>query len=113
MQLVGAENVIVPAPGCDSNACMVKSTSGVRPHLVIPKHNGEYVCDSTCANWRSLGICSHSVAVAEKNDELQQFVTWFRQAKKRPNLTKLVLTGMPAVEGARVVLLHGKRRSRC
>jgi len=56
-----------------------------------------HVCDNTCGNWRSLGIvCSHSVVVAEQNGELRDFVNWFKKAKKRPNLTKIALTGMPS-----------------
>ncbi len=85
-QLLGTENGIAPASGCDPKACMFKSTSSTRPHLVIAKMKGQYIRDNTCGNWRSLGICSHSVAVAEQNGELQDFVSWFKEAKKRPNL---------------------------
>ena len=64
-QLLGTENAIVPAPGYDLKACMVKSSSGIHPHLVKAKTKGQYVSDNTCGNWRPLSVCSHSVAVAE------------------------------------------------
>ena len=96
-QLLSTDNATAPAPGCDPKARMVKGTSTNQPHLVIVKRKGQNVCDNTCGNWRSLGIiCSHSVVVAEQNGELRDFVNWFKKAKKRPNLTKLALTGMPS-----------------
>ena len=49
-----------------------------------------------CPNWRSLGICAHSVAAAEDNKELQ---VWFLKAKKIPNITKLATTEMPVGRG--------------
>ena len=75
---------------------MVKSYSGSRPHLVTHKRSGQYACDDKCPNWRSLGICAHSVAAAEDNHELLLFVRWFTKAKKVPNITKLATTEMPA-----------------
>ena len=41
------------------------------------------------------------MVVAEQNGELRDFVDWFKKARKRPNLTKLVLTGMPSGRGCK------------
>ena len=49
--------------------------------MVTKKKTGQYCCDGTCPNWKSLGICSHTVAAAEDNCDLQSFVTWFAKAK--------------------------------
>lgn len=97
--LLTEPNAVLPAPGCDSSSRMVKSTSGSRPHLVVRKKSGQFCCDSTCPNWRSLGICAHSVAAAEDNHNLYSFVTWFAKAKKIPNLTQLTTSQMPAGRG--------------
>ena len=39
------------------------------------------------------------MAVAEINCELSKFVFWFSKAKKKPSITKLILTGMPEGRG--------------
>ena len=48
---------------------------------------------------RSLGICSHSVVVAEVNHKLPQFVFWYRKSKKLLSLSKLAMTDMPKGRG--------------
>ena len=97
-ELATDPNAIAPAPGYDKGHT-VKSSSGKRPHFVMAKNKGQYCCDSDCGNHKSLGICSHSVAVAETDGELKGFIDWFVKAKKRPNITSLVLTGMPIGRG--------------
>ena len=98
-KLLSTSNAIAVAPGLDLKSHTVISTSGNRPHLVQAKKTGQYVCDKACGNWNSLSICSHTVAVAEVNGELFKFVAWFVKAKKKPSVTKLVLTGMPEGRG--------------
>jgi len=87
---------IVAAPGYPSDARMVASASGTRPHLVTKGIDQMYHCD---ANYKPLKICSHTVAVAEVNGELKQFIEVFTKKRRRPNLTKLALHGMPAGRG--------------
>jgi hypothetical protein len=86
-------------PGLDLKSHTVVSTSGNRPHFVQAKKTGQYTCDKACGNWNSLSICSHTVAVAEMNGDLSKFVSWFVKAKKKPSVSKLVLTGMPKGRG--------------
>ena len=109
-KLLHEPNAVAPAPGCDSAARMVKSYSGARPHLITRKRSGQFCCDSTCPNWRSLGICAHSVAAAEDNRALQGFVQWYLKAKKIPNLMKLATTNMPAGRGRKGAAPPRKRR---
>ena len=49
--------------------------------LVVPKKGGSFVCDQDCPNWKALGICAHSVAVANLCSKLPEFVAWFKKAK--------------------------------
>ena len=98
-ELLHEPNSLSLAPGQDDKARVVKSYSESRPHLVTRKRSGQYTCDDKCPNWRSLGICAHSVAAAEDNHELLLFVRWFTKAKKVPNITKLATTEMPAGRG--------------
>lgn len=78
-QLIQTEGAIVSAPGQPPEARMVMSYGGKTPHMVVPKKGGDFSCDSTCCNWKSIGICSHSVAVATVNKQLEQFIS----AKKK------------------------------
>ena len=111
-ELLHEPNSVLHAPGQGDNTRMVKSYSGSRPHLVSRKKNGQYACDSMCPNWRSLGICAHSVAAAEDNKELQLFVQWYLKAKKVPNLTKLATTEMPAGRGRKGSKAPPKKKSK-
>ena len=109
-QLLTTPNAIAAAPGLDLKSHTVMSCSGKRPHLVSSKKTGQYVCDKACGNWNSSAICSHTVAVAEVNGELSSFVSWFIKAKKKPSVTKLVVTGMPDGRGREARLLSTRRK---
>ena len=78
---------------------MVLSYSGKSPHMVTPVKGGGFSCDSNCANWKSLGVCSHSIAGAEVNGKLSQFIAFVQKKKKRPNITCLGTTSMPRGRG--------------
>lgn len=83
-ELPTSENSIVPAPGYPKEARMVASRTGLRPHLVTKGKDTMYQFDGECANYRSLKICSHTVAVAESNGELAAFVALFTKKAKPP-----------------------------
>ena len=44
--------------------------------------NHPYARDDKCPNWKSLGICSHSVAAAEDNGDLHTLVEWLKKSKR-------------------------------
>ena len=102
--LISDADAIVSAPGFGKKDKMVKSTTGTIPHLIISctKSSGvQYNCDDRCPHYKSIGICSHIVAVAEKNSELEDFLEWFRKkrGKQNPNLSAIGTHGMPAGAG--------------
>ena len=76
---------------------MVLSYSGKMPHMVTPKKGGDFSCDSNCPSWKSMGICSHSVAVAEVNKKLPQFLS--AKKRRKTNVTSLLTTNMPKGRG--------------
>ena len=58
-ELLETDGAIVSAPGYTTEAKMVKSHSGKRPHLVTPKGKGDgYVCDDECPQYKSAKLCS-------------------------------------------------------
>ena len=108
-ELLSTSGSTVPAPGYSSEARLVLSRSGKRPHLVLPCKAGGFKCDSDCANFKSLGICSHTVVVAHLNGQLSEFVIHIKKAKKKPNMMKLAVHGMPLGTGKKDSRLPRKR----
>ena len=96
-RLLCQEGSMAPAPGYPPEARTVQSTSKTGFHLVTSASSGRFSCD--CANYRSLNICSHSVAVAEVNKKLGHFVDWYRKANKLPSLSKLATADVPKGRG--------------
>lgn len=62
LELLSKENAIVPAPGQSLEARMVLSFSNQTIIWSLPEK--EVACDAACPNWKSLGLRSHSMAVA-------------------------------------------------
>ena len=98
-ELIRNPDAIVSAPGQTPESRMVLSYCGKVPHLVTPTKGGGFSCDGNCPNWKSLGFCSHSIAVAELNEKLDVFITYLRKKNKSPNVTTLITSQMPSGRG--------------
>ena len=98
-ELMNSDNAITPAPGKDKMAKMVISYSSSVPHMVTKGQKGQYRCDSNCLNWTSSAICSHTLAVAQLNNELIPFVQWYNTSGNMPNITSLAMSGLPSGRG--------------
>ena len=77
---------------------MVLSYSRKNAHMISYIKTGDFACDANCLNWKGLGICSHSVAVAEVNGQLKEFLR-LKKHQKPPNLTNMVSTSAPRGRG--------------
>lgn len=108
-ELLQSPSDMSPAPGQPENARMVISRSGKRPHLVLPSKSG-YKCDSDCLNFKSIGLCSHTVAVAECTDSLKEFLRHFEKSHKKPDFTSLALHDVPAGSGRKGSVPPRKRK---
>ena len=100
--LVNDTTLIVPVPGSSSSYHrMVASSTGECPHLVTTpaKFTGQFKCDAKCPMYATYKICSHTVAAAEVNGKLAQFVQWLIKQKCSPNLTNLSMVGIPKGAG--------------
>ena len=95
-ELLNSDNAITPAPGKDKLAKMVISYSSSVPHMVTNTQSGQYKCDSNCLNWTSSAICSHTLAVAQLNNDLMQ---WYNSSTTLPNITCLAMSGLPSGRG--------------
>ena len=70
-----------------SRSFSVTSQSGKRPNYVLVDDGGKVECE--CPHWKATKICSHALAVAEKEDEIASYLTWYGKLKctKKRNLT--------------------------
>ncbi len=107
-EILNEDGAIVPAPGHDSNARMVISRSGKRPHLVVPKKNGGMACDEDCPQYKSAGLCSHVVAAAQQSKQLPRLVSTYKNVKRSPNLAS---GEMPKGRGRKGGKAPAKRKS--
>ncbi len=99
LEYVLSSSDVVAAPGGDPKAKMVSSRSSTSPHYVQALSSGQYVCDSSCLQRKSPQICAHTVAVSEKNGDLQYFLDSYVATKQKPNYTSLAIHGLPAGRG--------------
>ena len=83
-RLVNTKGAMAPAPGYPPEPKTVESTSKKGFHLVIPDSSGRFTYDY--ANYHSLSMSSHAVAVAEINERLEEFVEWHRKLKNHQAL---------------------------
>ena len=90
---------------------MVLSFSSKMPHMVVPTKGGGFSCDNNCSNWKSIGLCSHSVAVAESNGKLEEFIMGVKRKKKIPNMTALATSTMPKGRGRKGSIPPHTRKS--
>ena len=57
------------------------------------------MCDAQCPQWASIKICSHTVAVAEKNGQLLKFLKWYSSTHQKTNITAIGMLNMPKGRG--------------
>ena len=102
------EAAMVRSPG-SSTDWIIRSSTGKQPHFVKPTSKGGLACDSSCLAYKSMRICSHTVAVAVKADSVQQLVGWHRKSKFTANLTCVAEEGKPSGVGKKA---HRKASSK-
>lgn len=80
-RLISQPNAIFPAPSKEAKiqSFSVISESGNVPHFVQVYANFKTTC--TCSNFKPKQICSHTIAVTEKEGGLQEFIKWYKQQK--------------------------------
>ena len=100
-ELVAISGNIAAAPGCHTDAKVVTSCSGIKPHIVMPgKAKGQFVCEPSCLNWKSYAICSHVLATAHSANKLLLFLQWYaKSGAKKVTLTNAARVGTPLHPG--------------
>ena len=67
-------------------------------------------CDDDCPQYKSAKLCSHVVAAAQHNNQLDQFIASYSGQKKHPNITKLATSATPKGRGRKGSKAPAKRR---
>jgi hypothetical protein len=101
-RLINDAQALSNVPGGDPLDCFVLSTSNCQPHMVRCKSHpetAEYKCDDHCIHFKSLGLCSHTVAASHSNGDLARFLKHFNLSKGSPNLFQMAKHGMPQGAG--------------
>ena len=89
-------------------AFFVESTSGgsCKPNYVVMKPTGAVVCD--CEKFKETRLCSHSIAVSDRNGKLAQICPWWLleelQAVRDTNPEHVAETEIP-FQGTTALLL--------
>ena len=89
-KLLNTEGSICNAPGMCDTMCIASETNN-RPHFVSKTKNGGINCDDTCLAWKAQRLCSHTLAVAEYLNYLDEFLTWYRKLKASGNYTAVAM----------------------
>ena len=100
-RLASDDSAIVKAPGAE-DSWMVMSSSGERPHYVKTSKCA-FACDDQCLSYKSMKLCSHTVALAIKTGRLYHLLRWYRSLKCSPNFTALAEAGKPKSAGKKPV----------
>jgi hypothetical protein len=95
VRLIGSKNNVIMAPG-HHKGYLVTSESEAAPNFVVVKPNGACICQ--CTGYRVASLCSHSLAVAEQSNNLEQYLVWFHQ-HGGPNLTAAASATAPKNTG--------------
>ena len=95
-RLLRSPDDIQMAPG-NTSARMVASSSDGPPHYVCLK-KGRCECDQTCPHFQAVGLCAHSVAVAELLGSLHSTLEAVSRMNK-VSITKLAKHNLPSGAG--------------
>ena len=86
-KILNTEGSICNAPGM----CVASETNN-RPHFCFKNKKKEGIaCDDACLAWKAQRLCSHTLAVAEYLNNLEDFLTWYRNLKASGNYTAVAM----------------------
>lgn len=67
-------------------------------------------CDRRCEHWVGIKICSHTVATAESNGKLNEFLEFYRTQNIKINLSSVSCTDMPQNPGKKSGTAGSRKR---
>lgn len=73
---------ILPVASIKGSSFVVRNVNGARPYFVFQQDRGKAVGEE-CERYKSAKVCYHSVAVAEKCDTVEKFISWKKEEVRR------------------------------
>ena len=111
------DNIISSDPGKGDNlARFVANESINAPSYVLcrkrsVRHGAYYMCSTTCIDFVAYDICAHTIAVAEMDGSLTEFVQCYKATRQRPpNVDALIHMDLPAGRGTKKTKSTQRRR---
>jgi hypothetical protein len=68
------------------------------------------LCEPSCIKWTSYQLCSHAIAVAEKEGILRSFILDYAKDNKGPTMTNLATQDMPKGHGKKATKVTQRRK---
>mgnify|MGYP002804685518 CR=1 FL=1 len=96
--LIAIPGTVIPKLGAEDGSFIVAGTCK-KIHGVTPGKGGSLSCDlCLCINF-STRICEHVLAVAQKKQMPDKFLTWFKNRRKRPSIMDMMEQRGPKTAG--------------
>ena len=95
--LISTTGSVIPKLGADDGSFIVAGTCN-KIHYVTPGKGGCLSCDRSCVNVSTM-ICEHVLAVVQKKEMLNEFITRFNKRRKRVSMMDMVEQGGPKTVG--------------
>ena len=100
------EEATAAAPGANAVPEHYVESEGASPHAVKTKTSSRlgsyYKCDGNCIHYAAYNLCTHTIAVAELEDNTQTFISWYKLTKQKPaSLSTLSQMDLPAGHGTK------------
>ncbi len=101
--LESKQGSITPYPGELNSDFLVENQFNPREpyHVRIVGVNGKIQCQKNCPRFAGYGICSHSLAVAMRNNKVLAFQNWFKKNAKDSRMANLLNSDMPSNRGTK------------
>ena len=115
--LVGKEQNIISDPGKGDNLPRYVANESVNtPSYVVSKkrsvrHGAYYVCSASCIDFKAYDICAHTLAVAEMDSSLTEFIKCYKATNQGPpKVDALINIDLPTGRGSKKTKSTQRRR---
>ena len=115
--LAGKEQNIISDPGKGDNLPRYVANESVNaPSYVVCKkssvrHGAYYVCSASCIDFNAYDMCAHTIAVAEMDSSLTEFVKCYKATNQGPpKVDALINVDLPSGRGSKKTKSTQRRR---
>ena len=91
-KLLATNDNLIAAPGAPKGTYIVAFAKDAGNPLTVTADvvSGKVTCQSRCERYKSYKICEHCLAVAQKEQMIAKFVTFFKRAERQKRISNVV-----------------------